>query len=67
MYYLVYVFYYLIRSSAKLRVPSMQKKKREKNANLVYEVAADVQFGYELTNHEFMITKLTHTSVLVTT
>jgi hypothetical protein len=38
----------------------------EKNANLVYKVAADMRFGHELANHEFSITKLPRASVLVT-
>jgi hypothetical protein len=38
----------------------------EKNANLVYEVVANVRFGHELANRELWITKLPHTSVLVT-
>jgi hypothetical protein len=39
---------------------------REKNGNLVYEVAMDVRFGHELTNLEFRITKLPRANVLVT-
>jgi hypothetical protein len=39
-------------------------KKIVKNANLVCEVAADVQFSHEPKNHAFSITKLPRTSVL---
>jgi hypothetical protein len=38
----------------------------KKNINLVYEVAPDVHFGYELANRESWITKFTRVSVLVT-
>jgi hypothetical protein len=38
----------------------------KKNANLVYEVALDMRFGYEFANREFWITKLSRASVLVT-
>jgi hypothetical protein len=33
---------------------------KEKKANLVYEVASNVHFGYELANREFSVTKLPH-------
>jgi hypothetical protein len=39
--------------------------KKEKNANLVYEIAADVRFGHELANCEFWIMKLPDASVFV--
>jgi hypothetical protein len=37
----------------------------EKNANLVYKVAPDVHFGYQLANREFWITKLPRAIVLI--
>jgi hypothetical protein len=61
----LYILCFLFQSCSSSTGCKLGWNVKEKNPNLVYEVAADVRFGHELANRDFWVTKLPHTSVLV--